>query len=204
VPPEVKDNRDASDEALLRSFSQGNAAAFRTLVTRHKTPLFNFALRHLRSQTAAEDIVQDAFVRMVQSAGDFKHESKFTTWAYAIVRNLCIDQLRKNALRKHPSLDQKTREEGPSLGEQLPDPRTDVERAVVSTELRAVLLTAVDALPLEQREVFMMREISNLPFQEIAEITGVSENTVKSRMRYALERLQESLAEFHTHARTLP
>ena len=62
---------------------------------------------------------------------------------------------------------------------------------------------AVDTLPDEQREVFLMREIANLPFKEIAEITGVPENTVKSRMRYALERLQEALAEYEDYARAL-
>jgi RNA polymerase sigma-70 factor, ECF subfamily len=191
-----RENKDTSDEALVRLFQQGDATAFRVLVTRHKTPLYNFALRQLRSPTLAEDIVQDAFVRVVQSVAEFKHESKFTTWVYAIVRNLCIDQARKNALRRHPSLEQKTSssggdgDQGPSLGEQLADgrPNADVERSAISTELRSRLLLAVE----------------ELPFKEIAEITGVPENTVKSRMRYALERLQEALSEYQVHAQTLP
>lgn len=65
------------------------------------------------------------------------------------------------------------------------------------------ILAAIDALPDDQREVYLMREISNLRFKDIADITGVPENTVKSRMRYALERLQEALAEFEEHARAL-
>ena len=79
------------------------------LVRKHQGPLFNFALRHLRSQPTAEEVVQDAFVRVVQNAADFKHEARFSTWLYTITRNLCIDQIRKSALRRHPSLDEPKR-----------------------------------------------------------------------------------------------
>jgi RNA polymerase sigma-70 factor (ECF subfamily) len=187
-------------------FQSGDRAAFTFLVKRHQGPLFNFALRHLRTQPGAEEVVQDAFVRVVQNAADFKHEARFSTWLYTIARNLCIDQLRKRALRRHPSLDESKRSEdseGPTLGEQTADSRANVERAAVSGEIRERVLAAVNELPEEQREVFLMREVSNLPFKEIAEIVGVPENTVKSRMRYALERLQAALSEFEEYARAL-
>ena len=187
-------------------FQSGDRAAFTFLVKRHQGPLFNFALRHLRTQPGAEEVVQDAFVRVVQNAADFKHEARFSTWLYTIARNLCIDQLRKRTLRRHPSLDESKRSDdrdGPTLGDQTADHRANVERAAVSGEIRERVLAAVDELPDEQREVFLMREVSNLPFKEIAEIVGVSENTVKSRMRYALERLQAALSEFEEYARAL-
>ncbi len=193
-----------TDEALMIRFQRGEKEAFRHLVKRHQTPLYNFALRQTRLPALAEDIVQDAFVRVVQSAQDFKHEAKFSTWLYTITRNLCIDQLRKHALRKHPSLDQtQGEEEGPTLGEQTADTRASVEREATGTELQGRITRAVSVLPEDQREVFLLREVSNLPFKEIAEITGVPENTVKSRMRYALERLQEALAEYEDLAKAL-
>lgn len=200
-----KRSLDPPDEALMLRFQDGDRAAFAQLVRRHQAPLFNFALRQVRVQPLAEDIVQEAFVRVVQNAADFKHEARFTTWVYTITRNLCIDQLRKRALRKHPSLDESRSEEGdgPTLGEQTPDPRASVEREATGTELKERIARAVDKLPDEQREVFLMREVANLPFKEIAEITNVPENTVKSRMRYALERLQEALAEYEDYARAL-
>jgi RNA polymerase sigma-70 factor (ECF subfamily) len=197
---------EATDEALMIRFQSGDRAAFTFLVKRHQGALFNFALRHLRTQPGAEEVVQDAFVRVVQNAADFKHEARFSTWLYTIARNLCIDQLRKRALRRHPSLDESKRSEdseGPTLGEQTADSRANVERAAVSGEIRERVLAAVNELPEEQREVFLMREVSNLPFKEIAEIVGVPENTVKSRMRYALERLQAALSEFEEYARAL-
>jgi RNA polymerase sigma-70 factor (ECF subfamily) len=196
---------DPSDETLMLRYQQGDRSAFAQLVRRHQTPLYNFALRQVRVAQVAEDVVQESFVRVVQNAADFKHEARFTTWVYTITRNLCIDHLRKRALRKHPSLDESRGEEGegPTLGEQTADPRASVERAATGSELQERIARAVDTLPDEQREVFLMREVSNLPFKEIAEITGVPENTVKSRMRYALERLQEALAEYEDYARAL-
>jgi RNA polymerase sigma-70 factor, ECF subfamily len=200
-----RDAKDPPDEQLMLRYQQGDRTAFATLVRRHQQPLYNFALRQVRVPQVAEDVVQETFVRVVQNAAEFKHEARFTTWVYTITRNLCIDQLRKRALRKHPSLDESRGEEGdgPTLGEQTADPRASVEREATGTELKERIARAVDKLPDEQREVFLMREISNLPFKEIAEITGVPENTVKSRMRYALERLQEALAEYEEYARAL-
>jgi RNA polymerase sigma-70 factor (ECF subfamily) len=200
------DPRIEADEALMIRFRGGDRTAFTLLVRRHQTPLYNFALRHLRSPPAAEEVVQDAFVRVVQSAADFKHEARFSTWLYTIARNLCIDQIRKRTLRRHPSLDEPRKadeREGPTLGEQTADGKADVERGAVSVEIRERVVAAVDELPDEQREVFLMREVANLPFKEIAEIVGVPENTIKSRMRYALERLQAALSEFEEYARAL-
>jgi RNA polymerase sigma-70 factor (ECF subfamily) len=197
---------EGTDEALMIRFQSGDRSAFALLVRRHQTHLYNFALRQIRSPPVAEEVVQDAFVRVVQNASEFKHEARFTTWLYTIARNLCIDQMRKRALRKHPSLDEPKRAEqgeGPTLGEQTADSRANVERAAVGVEIRERVLAAVETLPEEQREVFLMREVSNLPFKEIAEIVGVPENTVKSRMRYALERLQAALSEFEEYARAL-
>jgi len=200
-----KRSLDPPDEALMLRYQAGEAAAFAQLVRRHQGPLYNFALRQVRVPQVAEDVVQEAFVRVVQNAAEFKHEARFTTWVYTITRNLCIDHIRKRALRKHPSLDQAGGEEGdgPTLGEQTADPRASVEREATGSELKERIARAVDKLPDEQREVFLMREIANLPFKEIAEITSVPENTVKSRMRYALERLQEALAEYEEYARAL-
>jgi RNA polymerase sigma-70 factor (ECF subfamily) len=210
VSASPNDPSSPADEVLVVRFQGGDRAAFALLVRRHQSGLYNFALRNLRERTAAEDIVQEAFVRVAQSAADFKADARFSTWVYTIVRNLCIDQIRKNALRRHPSLDEQARRssdggEGPTLGEQTADPRgrSDIERTVEGGRMKERILAAIDALPDDQREVYLMREMSNLRFKEIADITGVPENTVKSRMRYALERLQEALAEFEEHARAL-
>ncbi len=198
---------EVTDEVLMMRFQAGDRGSFAMLVRKHKTPVFNFILRLVRAAPAAEDLVQDVFVKIVQSASDFKHESKFTTWMYAIARNICIDHLRKMSFRNHSSLDQVQGEgqDGPTLLDKTPDvhPSAAVERSVIGQELGLRISKCVESLPQEQREVFLLREVANLPFKEIAVVTGVPENTVKSRMRYALERLQENLAEYEDYARAL-
>jgi RNA polymerase sigma-70 factor, ECF subfamily len=198
---------EVTDEVLMMRFQAGDRPAFANLVRRHKTSIYNFIFRLVRSGTTAEDLVQDVFVKIVQSAADFKHESRFSTWAYAIARNICIDHLRKMAFRQHPSLDQAVHDDpaGPTLLDRTADvhPSSAVERTVIGQELGHLIARCVEALPTDQREVFLLREIGNLPFKDIASITGVPENTVKSRMRYALERLQEALSEYEDYARAL-
>jgi RNA polymerase sigma-70 factor (ECF subfamily) len=196
---------EGSDEALMLRFQSGDRAAFGILVRRHKTAIYNFILRQVRIPPSAEDLAQDVFVKIVQNAADFKHEARFTTWAYAIARNVCIDHLRKMSLRRHPSLDHSDSGEGPTLGERTADsrPGASVDRSAIGAELAVRITRAVEELPPEQREVFLLREIGHVPFKDIAEMTNVPENTVKSRMRYALERLQEALEEYEDYARAL-
>ena len=195
-----------ADEALLRQYQAGDRAAFGELLQRHRRPVYNFILRYLGDKNQAEDLLQEVFLRIVQGAGEFKGESKFTTWLYTIARNLCIDTARKMVFRRHTSLDGPTRGEegdGPSLMDRIPHSGAMVDREAIGRQLQPQLAAAVEALVHEQREVFVMREYLALPFKEIADIVGVPENTVKSRMRYALEKLRESLAEYEDYAKAL-
>jgi RNA polymerase sigma-70 factor (ECF subfamily) len=203
----TSDRGDVTDEVLMMQFQGGDRGAFGELVRRHKTPIFNFIMRQVRGRTTAEDLTQDVFVRVVKSASSFKHEARFTTWVYSIARNLCIDHLRKMSLRRHPSLDQASGKDadGPTLGDRIADdhPSTAADRSAMSADIAQRIVKAVEALPPEQREVFLLRQTAKVPFKEIAKMTGVPENTVKSRMRYALERLQEALCEYEDYARAL-
>ena len=201
------DYKGETDEVLMMRFQGGDRDSFAILVRRHKTPIFNFILRQIRNHTTAEDLTQDVFVRVVRSAASFKHEARFTTWIYSIARNLCIDHLRKMSLRRHPSLDQASSrdKDGPTLGDRIANehPSSSAHRQVTSNDIAQRVVVAVEALPPEQREVFLLRQLGKVPFKEIAKLTGVPENTVKSRMRYALERLQQALAEYEDYARAL-
>src|SRR5262245_10357912 len=126
---------EVTDEVLMLRFQAGDRSAFAALVRRHKTPIYNFVLRLVRTSSTAEDLVQDVFVKIVQSAVDFNHESKFSTWAYAITRNICIDHLRKMSFRQHASLDQAQGHEpdGPTLLDRTADthPRATTDRIVI-------------------------------------------------------------------------
>src|SRR5512142_2799600 len=124
--PAVTGARPATvtDEALMTRYQRGDLTALTALVARHKTPLYNFVLRQLRSPLIAEDVVQDVFVRIIENAGAFKHEARFTTWAYTIARNLCVDQMRRASYRRHASLDAKDQNDadgGLAMVEKLAD-----------------------------------------------------------------------------------
>lgn len=196
-----------ADDELLDRFAAGDAAAFAVLVQRYQRPLYNFVLRTVRDTDAAADLLQEAFARVVTRAGEFRRGSKFSTWLYAIARNLCIDHARRMKHRRHASLDVApaalAHAEGASaaLLDRIAGAEPDTERQASSAGLRSRIEAAVANLPEEQREVFLMRELQQMPFAEIASIVGVSENTIKSRMRYALERLQQALADYEEYAR---
>lgn len=199
---------EVSDEGLMLRYQRGDRTAFAALLSRYKAPVYNFVLRRLGSPALAEDITQDAFLRVVRNATEFKHEARFSTWLFTIARNLCVDESRKRSLRRHPSLDAPAANDGAAdkpLIERVADdhPRADVDRTAIGSEIQRRVVKAVEELPDDQREVFLLREVANLPFKEIAQVVGTGENTVKSRMRYALDRLREALSEFEEYARAL-
>jgi RNA polymerase sigma-70 factor, ECF subfamily len=189
--------RDDSDESLMLRYQEGDARAFEVLVQRHRRPIFNFVLRYVRDPVAAEDVTQDCFLRVVRSADSYVREAKFTTWLFTVARNLCVDASRRAKHRNMASLDAPVGEDGQSSRiDFVPSDGAAADRQAIGQELKNKMQLAIAALPEEQREIFLLREVSDLQFNEIAEIVGVPENTVKSRMRYALEKLREALAEY--------
>ena len=180
----------------MTRYRGGNVRAFELLLRRHKKPVFNFLWRQVGNRALAEELLQEVFLRVIRSASSYQEQAKFTTWLYTIARNLCVDAARRAEHRRTLSLDAPSGDAGRALSDGVADPAADPSRQALSRELRRSIEQAIAALPDEQREVFLMRERSGLPFKEIASIVGVPENTVKSRMRYALERLREALAEY--------
>ncbi len=189
----------------MAAFQRGDAAAFSTLVERHEKPLWNFLRRFVGNPTVAEDLMQEVLLRVLRNAGDWQPAAKFTTWLYAIARNLCIDHARRMVHRNASSLDGSVGSNGDGQSvrriDLVPGPDRGGEARVVDKETAALIEAAMQRLPDEQREVFLMREVMEMPFAEIAEAVGVSLPTVKSRMRYALERLREALQDLHEPAR---
>ena len=184
---------EESDERLMRRFQAGDARAFETLVRRHRTALWNFLLRHVGDRARAEDLLQDTLLRAVKASGDWVDRARVTTWLFTIARNLATDEVRRAVHRRAESLDGGG-DDAPApidrVAAEDPPPDASAEGALLRPRLEAALA----ALPVEQREVFLLREQGGLGFREIAEVTGVPENTVKSRMRYALEGLRKALA----------
>lgn len=189
----------------MEAYQEGDARAFEQLLRRHQRPVFNFIHRQVGREAVAEELLQEVFLRIIKGAPSYQRQAKFTTWLYTIARNLCVDQARRAKHRQAASLDQPLGRdgEGQTLGERVKNGGPSVDRQVIGKELQAHLQQAIGQLPDDQREVFLMREYLNLPFKEIAEITGHPENTVKSRMRYALERLRQLLEEYRDLAQAM-
>ena len=171
---------------MLR-FQAGDARAFEALVRRHRTPVFSFLLRLTGDRSRAEDLCQETFLKVVRASAEWAPRARFQTWLYAIARNQAVDEARRQAFRRAERLD-----DAPAAAAASEDPPPD--RSAEGALLRPKLEAALAALPEEQREVFLLREYAGLRFHEIATVTGVPMNTVKSRMRYALEGLRERLA----------
>src|SRR4051794_40514062 len=194
---------ERTDEELLAEFQQGDASAFERLLARHRAPLYTFLVRMLGDREKAEDLAQDTFLRIVKGAHAWEQRSRFQSWMYAIARNLCTDHARRDRFRKTDSLDGEPVEgDGGSILDVVPDPGPLPDQAAESERLRPLLQRALLSLPVDQREVFILREQAGLPFREIAEVVGANENTVKSRMRYALEGLRKALAAAGVDAET--
>lgn len=190
----VKDDR--TDEELMAAYKGGEVGAYRVLVERHHAPVYRFCLRALRNPELAADGAQEIFLRVVKHAPTWERKAKFTTWLYTMARNWCIDEARKARFRKTESLNEKVGKDGDGSEERLDRVESTVpqqDRLADNTRLRKAIDDAVAELPDEQREVFLLREMSGLQFKDIADLTGVGENTVKSRMRYALQALQKRL-----------
>jgi RNA polymerase sigma-70 factor (ECF subfamily) len=193
--PAARETR--TDEELMSAYKGGEAAAFRALVERHHGPLYRFCLRALRSPEAAADATQEVFLRVVKNAPGWEPKAKFTTWIYTIARNHCIDEARKGRFRKTESLNETVSKdgEGDERLDRVASEAPASDRVAHGKRLRKAIDEAVAALPEEQREVFLLRELSGLQFKDIADAVGVGENTVKSRMRYALTALKKALSQ---------
>jgi RNA polymerase sigma-70 factor, ECF subfamily len=197
---------DAPDEDLMVQYQQGEVRAFELLLGRHQRPIFNFILRFVGDRETAEDLLQETFMRVIKGAAAYKRQAKFTTWLYTIARNLCVDQTRRRKHRRHASLDapMSASEDSGTLMEVIPGHDMASDRASINKQLHETMQRAIAGLSEEQREVFLMREFLDLPFKQIAEVVGVPENTVKSRMRYALEKLRLELDEYKDLAKAAP
>lgn len=174
-----------TDGEVVRAVLAGDVERYGVLVRRYRDRYARYAARMLGSPDAAEDAVQDAFVRAYDQLGQCRDPDNFAGWFFLILRNRCYAE-RRRAKRQGPPLDE--------LQTQLAgNDRSDggVERAEQRGALRRALLT----LTAEQREVFVLKHVEDLSYEEIAALTGASVPSLKMRMHRAYDRLREELKE---------
>ena len=189
---------ELTDEELMARYVRDDEAAFEILLSRFRRPLFGFLYRYLGRTDKAEDVFQETFFEVIRARKRYRPEARFSAWIFRIARNRAVDRLRRDGFREMESLDMSLdseSREGESRLSRVTAEDPDPEEAARHRQLEDAVLEVLETLPMEQREVFWLKEKSGLTLAEIAEITGVSQNTVKSRLRYALEKLRTQLTE---------
>lgn len=183
------------DEELIDQYLRGNREAFHQLFTRYKNGILIIVRHYFHNRERAEEVFQEVFLKLIERIDYYNGTGSFRSWFYTLCRNHCIDRIRYQARR--PEVVEsgfiKFEEDDPTPLSKATavDPPADLQ--AYDRELAAHLEAALKKLPEEQRETFLLKEKGGLTFEEISHLHRVSVNTVKSRMRYALEALRRSL-----------
>jgi RNA polymerase sigma factor (sigma-70 family) len=177
------------DAALLRRYRRGDAAAFAQLYQRHRLGLFRFLLGLCGDHALAEEVFQETWLSLIRSASEQREAVLFKTWLYQIGRNRLIDHWRKHG--RHQGQQDEYDEQQHASSDPQPGPEQQLSLSRDQQRLQA----ALDDLPAEQREVFLLRAHGDLELAEIAALTQTPAETVKSRLRYAMQKLRRLLAE---------
>ncbi len=179
---------DAGDDVLMLAWTGGDAAAFELLYGRHRGRLYRFLLRQTRDQALADEFFQDVWQRVIAARTGWTPDAAFSTWLFRIAHNRLNDHWR--GLKHRPPAPA----DGDERAARVADPTTP-ERELSDFEQRRRLQLAIGELPEEQREVVLLRLEQELSLDEIGAITGVGRETVKSRLRYAMDKLRARLTE---------
>jgi RNA polymerase sigma-70 factor (ECF subfamily) len=179
------------DLELMLGVRRGDAGSFDALLARHRTPLVNFFLRMVRDRGLAEDLAQEAFLRVYQARGRWKPDAKFTTWLYRIATNLALNALR--AGRRAGAVAAPRDGDGEDDMARLADPAPRVDEQMMLSERERIIREAVGALPENQRAAVVLHKYQEVDYREIGRVLGVSESAVKSLLFRAYETLRARL-----------
>ena len=179
----------SSDEALLARYREGDGAAFEILYARHRQGLYRFLLGLSGKPELADEVFQETWLSLIRSASQPQGRATFRTWLFQIARNRLIDHWRKHGAHQplHDSYDEQLH----AVGDETNDPEQLLSLSRDSQRLESALQT----LPADQREVFLLRAHGDLDLAQIASLTETPLETVKSRLRYAQQKLRRLLAE---------
>ena len=194
-----------TDDEVIDAIQGGDRNAFRVLVERYQGRAHRLALRILRDDDAARDAVQEAFVKAFNNLGKFERRSAFFTWLYRLVKNQCLDMLRRDRSGRTVDWEEGSLAEAEASDDATPEvdgvafaPATELQRK----QLREKIDAAIAKLPEGARETLVLREVEGLSYQEISEAQGIPKGTVMSRLFRARALMRRNLAEY-AHERGL-
>lgn len=188
------------DRTLLTRAQGGDMSAFEALVARHEDKVYGLALRMTRSEADAAEITQDTFLSAYQHLGEFRGEAAFGSWVHRIAANNALMRLRRQKVLDIVS-DELAGPEFTDRGSLAEVPESDwskrADDKVLDDELGRAIQVATDALPEGYREVFLLKDVEGLSYEEISEMVGISVPAVKSRLHRARLALREAIDAFY-------
>ncbi len=181
------------DAALIQRARDGDRRALEALVQRHYRTVFNLAYRLSNDYDSAQDIVSEAFIRVHNALPNFRGDANFTTWLYRIVKNVFLDERKKQRIRNHASLEEMVDLEDSAVSRQVEDPRPGPEWQMERHERADLVQRAVMTLPDNQRLMIALYHFQHRSYEEIAEVMALPIGTVKSRLNRARLALKNKL-----------
>lgn len=183
-----------SDELkLLERCRNGDQKAIEELVSFYEKRVFNFAFRICGNYDQANDVAQEAFIRIINSAKTFRGESSFSTWIYRIVKNVYLDEIKKSKSHRLTSLDDYVELEESSVSREIKDDKPSPDEIVQKNEQSKTIQRAISALPENQRMIISLYHLQNQSYEEISAVLDLPVGTVKSRLSRARLALAEIL-----------
>ncbi|WP_295620787.1 RNA polymerase sigma factor [uncultured Intestinimonas sp.] len=184
-----------TEQELVRRAKDGDQLAFEQLVTDNEKRIYNLCRRMVGDQEDAAELTQEAFLNAWRGLPGFQAESAFSTWLYRLASNVCLDFLRREKRRKSLSLTVVSLDQEEAVELEIPDQRYAPEGELERLEQRQAIRDGLARLSEEHRQVLVLRELSGLSYREIAQLLGVEEGTVKSRIARARGALRKVLVE---------
>ncbi|HAX61461.1 MAG TPA: hypothetical protein DCX95_02735 [Elusimicrobia bacterium] len=171
-----------NDLEIIESTLNGNTDAFAVLVEKYKDKTFNIVFRMINDYHETEDIVQEAFVKAFKELKNFKIQYKFSTWLFAIALNIAKNRLKRKSLLKFLSLDRKKETQDDEIVWEIADGKLTPEEELIKKEEAKKINEFVYELPINYREVFILRNFEDMSYEEISKITGLPMGTVETRL----------------------
>jgi RNA polymerase sigma-70 factor, ECF subfamily len=192
---------EASDRTLMLRYQRGDREAFAQLVRRYQTPLYNYVRRQLGSPSPAEDLARQVFLSVVRESAAFKEDDSFSTWLFSLAHRSCRRERARAVAESSPRVVLAEPWSNP-LESPMDTLARDAE-SVPSEPIGDSVVRAVDTLPEQEKDVFLLREVAGLGFSQIAAITELGEAVVRLRLFQAFERLRATLQGFEEYRRAL-
>ena len=184
-----------SDKDLITAYLEGNSSALDELVNRHQSRVMGFIFSKIKNRQLSEDIFQEAFLKVMKSlkSNRYNEEGKFLPWLMRISHNLVIDHFRK--INRKPKMANTKHFDDFDIFDIIDNGENSKEYDLIKEEQTSLLKKLINELPVEQKEVLIMRHYEDMSFKEVAEKSGVSINTALGRMRYALINIRKLMKE---------